>query len=114
MADYESIHSGPTIDERVALAATNQADIAALKARMSSAETAINTKADASTVSSELAGKADTSTVNAALATKQNTLVPGENIKTVNGESILGVGNIDAGDVLLGRVIEDNVTINGL
>ena len=114
MADYESIHSGPTIDERVALAATNQADIAALKARMSSAEAAINTKADASTVSSELAGKADTSTVNAALATKQNTLVSGENIKTVNGESILGSGNINAGDILLGRVIEDNVTISGL
>lgn len=48
------------------------------------------------------------------LSTKQDTLVSGENIKTVNGESILGSGNIDAGDVLLGRVIEDNVTINGL
>ena len=101
MADYQSIHSGPTIDERVTLAATNQADIAALKARMSSAETSIN-------------NKADTSTVNAALATKQNTLVSGTNIKTVNGESILGSGNINAGDILLGRVIEDNVTISGL
>lgn len=101
MADYQSIHSGPTIDERVTLAATNQADIAALKARMSSAETSISEKAD-------------TSTMNAALATKQNNLVSGTNIKTVNGESILGSGNINAGDILLGRVIEDNVTINGL
>lgn len=48
------------------------------------------------------------------LSTKQDTLVSGTNIKTVNGESILGSGNINAGDVLLGRVIEDNVTINGL
>lgn len=101
MADYQSIHSGPTIDERVTLAATNQADIAALKLRMTSAETSIN-------------NKADTSTVNDALATKQNTLVSGTNIKTVNGESILGGGNINAGDILLGRVIEDNVTISGL
>lgn len=101
MADYQSIHSGPTIDERVTLAATNQADIAALKARMSSAETSISEKAD-------------TSTMNAALATKQDNLVSGTNIKTVNGEPILGSGNINAGDILLGRVIEDNVTINGL
>lgn len=114
MADYQSIHSGPTIDERVTLAATNQADIAALKTRMTSAETTLAQKADSSTVSAELAGKADKSTVNTALATKQNTLVSGTNIKTVNGESILGSGNINAGDILLGRVIEDNVTISGL
>lgn len=31
------------------------------------------------------------------LATKQDTLVSGTNIKTVNGESILGSGNIQAG-----------------
>lgn len=38
-----------------------------------------------------LAGKADSS----ALAGKQDTLVSGTNIKTINGESILGSGNIE-------------------
>ena len=38
----------------------------------------------------ELATKADTS----ALASKQDTLVSGQNIKTINGESVLGEGNI--------------------
>lgn len=85
MADYQSSHSGPTIDERVTLAATNQADIAALKLRMSSAENSIN-------------NKADTSTVNAALAAKQNTLVSGTNIKTVGGQSVLGSGDIPVND----------------
>ena len=33
--------------------------------------------------------------VASALATKQNTLVSGQSIKTINGESILGSGNID-------------------
>ena len=32
-----------------------------------------------------------------ALGTKQDTLVPGHNIKTVNGESILGSGDLDVG-----------------
>ena len=35
--------------------------------------------------------------VNAELNKKQDTLVSGENIKTVNGQSILGAGNIEAG-----------------
>lgn len=38
--------------------------------------------------------KADSSTVSSGLATKQNTLVSGTNIKTVNGESVLGSGNL--------------------
>lgn len=85
MSDYQSSHSGPTIDERVTLAATNQTDIAALKLRMSSAENSIN-------------NKADTSTVNTALATKQNTLVSGTNIKTIGGQNVLGPGDIPVND----------------
>ena len=44
--------------------------------------------------------------VNAELNTKQDTLVSGTNIKTVNGESILGSGNIEAG----GTDVEGNPT----
>lgn len=50
MADYQSSHSGPTIDTRVSQVATNTADIAALKSRMNSAESEIDTKADATSV----------------------------------------------------------------
>ena len=45
----------------------------------------------------ELAGKADTSTVealNTEIDNKQDTLVSGTNIKTINGETILGEGDI--------------------
>ena len=58
--------------------------------------------------------------INTLLATKQESLVSGDNIKTINGESILGSGDItisggssdanvqavDTGDVL------DDVTVN--
>lgn len=49
----------------------------------------------------------DADALAAGLATKQDTLVSGSNIKTVNGESLLGPGNLEAvpvggatGDVL--------------
>lgn len=42
----------------------------------------------------ELAKKADKSYVDSAISGKQDTLVSGTNIKTINGESILGSGNI--------------------
>lgn len=50
----------------------------------------------------DLATKADTTTVNTELAKKQDTLVSGTNIKTVNGESLLGSGDvkIDAGGAM--------------
>lgn len=41
------------------------------------------------------ATKADVAAVNAELAKKQDTLVSGTNIKTVNGETLLGPGNIE-------------------
>jgi hypothetical protein len=34
--------------------------------------------------------------INTVLATKQESLVSGDNIKTINGESILGSGNIES------------------
>ena len=45
-----------------------------------------------------LATKADTETVSTELAKKQDKLVSGTNIKTVNGESLLGSGNVEIGD----------------
>lgn len=39
---------------------------------------------------------------------KQDTLVSGTNIKTVNNESLLGSGNIDADDVILGKMVEES------
>ena len=57
--DYTSDFTGPQIDTRVAQVATNTSDIAGLKSRMSSAELALETKADTSTVmnlSSQVSG----------------------------------------------------------
>lgn len=50
----------------------------------------------------DLVTKADTTTVNTELAKKQDKLVSGTNIKTVNGESLLGSGDvkIDAGGAM--------------
>lgn len=42
---------------------------------------------------------------------KQNTLVSGTNIKTVNNESLLGSGNIDADDVEIGYLKTTSTTI---
>ena len=44
---------------------------------------------------------ADTTGLQAALDAKQDTLVSGTNIKTVNGTTLLGSGNLAVGDVLL-------------
>lgn len=63
----------------------------------------------------------DTSTfaTKAELASKQDTLVSGENVKTVNGESILGSGNIVIEGGSTGNDVEevagiDNVTIESI
>lgn len=42
--------------------------------------------------------------VDTALSGKQDTLVSGTNIKTVNGTTLLGSGNIDADDVIMGEL----------
>ena len=59
----------------------------------------------ATEISTALASKADTATtytktetdnaITAATSTKQDTLVSGTNIKTINGETLLGEGNIE-------------------
>ena len=45
-------------------------------------------------INAAVSGKVDTSTFNTALSGKQDTLVSGENIKTINYQSLLGSGNI--------------------
>ncbi|MGV3515461.1 hypothetical protein [Luteitalea sp.] len=76
----------------VAVADTDYATPASVAAKADSSVVA--TKADASAVASALAAKADASAVTTALAGKQDTLASGTNIKTVNGESLLGSGNL--------------------
>lgn len=44
---------------------------------------------------------------------KQDTLVSGDNIKTVNGVSLLGSGNIDISSELTGRIVEQGDANNG-
>ena len=68
-----------------------------------------------------VATKADSATVDAALDGKQATLVSGENIKTINNQSILGSGNITIGgsggttdyDQLDNRPQIDGTTLTG-
>lgn len=127
MADYQSSHSGPTIDNRVTQVATNTADIAALKSRMNQAEADLETKASTATVSSlssQVSGVvakipseattsnklADKAFVNAGLASKQATLVSGSNIATINGQSLLNGGNIVAGDPNAVKYVAQSLT----
>lgn len=151
--DYPSEYTGPQIDVLLGKVSDNESDITSLKSRMSSAELALGTKADATSVTnlssqvsgitvkipseasssnkladkayvnSALSGKVDkvggmglssndytseektklgalptNAQLSAQLSGKQATLVSGTNIKTINNESILGSGNITAGD----------------
>lgn len=48
------------------------------------------------------------SEIDAALSAKQALLVSGTNIKTVNGSTLLGSGNIDADDVIMGKLEDDH------
>ena len=61
-------------------------------------------------------GSIDTSgfATKADLAKKQNTLVSGTNIKTINGESILGSGNITISGGSSGTVITPSEGLNGM
>ncbi len=62
-----------------------------------SSQTDLQSALDAKASTSALATKADASAVSSALDGKQDTLVSGTNIKTVNGETLIGSGNIAVG-----------------
>ncbi len=71
------------------------------KAEAAATSAALASKADAAAVAASLAEKADAAPtqsaiddLNALVAEKQNQLISGDDIKTLNGESLLGAGNI--------------------
>ena len=83
-ADLSTLQSTVDALETTVEGKASSADLSALSARMTSAEGTI------SSMQTDLSGKADAS----ALANKQDKLISGTNVKTINGQSILGSGNI--------------------
>ena len=82
--DISALQSAVDALETAVAGKASSADLSALSDRMTSAEGTI------SSMQTDLSGKADAS----ALANKQDKLISGTNIKTINGQSILGSGNI--------------------
>ena len=82
--DISALQSAVNALETAVAGKASSADLSALSDRMTSAEGTI------SSMQTDLSGKADAS----ALANKQDTLISGTNVKTINGQSILGSGNI--------------------
>jgi len=107
--------------------------VSSIEAKIPTAASSSNQLADKEFVTTRLVSKADYSSVNAiaakipseasssnqladkayvssGLSGKQSTLVSGTNIKTVNGESILGSGNIIAGDPNAVKYVAQSLT----
>ena len=82
--DISTLQSTVNTLETAVAGKASSADLSALSDRMTSAEGTI------SSMQTDLSGKADAS----ALANKQDKLISGTNVKTINGQSILGSGNI--------------------
>lgn len=82
--DISALQSAVNTLEAAVEGKASSADLSALSDRMTSAEGTI------SSMQTDLSGKADAS----ALANKQDKLISGTNVKTINGQSILGSGNI--------------------
>lgn len=82
--DISALQSAVNALEAAVEGKASSADLSALSDRLTTAEGAI------SSMQTDLSGKADAS----ALANKQDKLISGTNIKTINGQSILGSGNI--------------------
>ena len=82
--DISALQSAVDALETAVAGKASSADLSALSDRMTSAEGTI------SSMQTDLSGKADAS----ALANKQDKLISGTNVKTINGQSILGSGNI--------------------
>ena len=82
--DLSALQSAVDALETAVAGKASSADLSALSDRMTAAEGNI------SSMQTDLSGKADAS----ALANKQDKLISGTNVKTINGQSILGSGNI--------------------
>lgn len=72
--------------------------------------TATNDMATNAGVDAKLADYATTANVTSELSTKQDTLVSGTNIKTINGNSLLGSGDLT---ISSGGITEDYVKLSG-
>ena len=83
-ADLSTLQSTVNALETTVDGKASSADLSTLSARLATAEGSI------SSMQTDLSGKADAS----ALANKQDKLISGTNVKTINGQSILGSGNI--------------------
>ena len=83
-ADLSALQSTVNALEAAVASKASSADLSALSGRLTTAEGTI------SSMQTDLSGKADAS----ALADKQDKLISGTNVKTINGQSILGSGNI--------------------
>ena len=90
-----------------------KADDAQVSAAVAQLMQAIGTKADDAQVSAavaqlmqEVEKKASTVAMHAALALKQNNFVSGETLKTINGESMLGAGDLTVDYLSIPQVIQ--------
>ena len=83
-ADLSALQSTVNALEATVEGKASSADLSTLSDRLTTAEGSI------SSMQTDLSGKADAS----ALAGKQDKLISGTNVKTINGQSILGSGNI--------------------
>ena len=82
--DISTLQSAVNALETAVAGKASSADLSTLSERVTSAEGTI------SSMQTDLSGKADAS----ALANKQDKLISGTNVKTINGQSILGSGNL--------------------
>lgn len=86
-AEYDALVSGGTVDPDALYIISDASEVNLSGYALSSAVTA--------EIAAAVSGKADSSAVTQSLSSKQDTLVSGQNIKTVNNQSLLGSGNID-------------------
>lgn len=87
MANYKSIYTGEEIDAGIAKANTAIQDVSNKVDKIEGKGLSTND------FTNEEKAKLD----NIDMSTKQDTLVSGTNIKTINGNSVLGSGNIEVG-----------------
>lgn len=107
-------HGSIVVDTEMSMSSTNPVQnkvvTAAVNDKYTKPASGIPASDIASGVIPDVSGLATKTEVSNGLAEKQNTLVSGTNIKTVNGESILGSGNIIAGDPNAVKYTEQSLT----
>lgn len=114
----EAINSGVSTNT-VSQVETNRANISELDGRMTTAESDINTLKGRTTTAENDIDSLETrmTTAEDNINKKQDLLVSGVNIKTINGNSIVGSGNVEltsakSGGLPIGTIIPVNATSN--